>query len=167
MLVNTAISHLVDRGGLSKHIKTHTGGKPYACKHCGKSFTTHYHLTYHIRTQTGEKPYACEQCGKSYTTQQSLNDHIRTHTGQKPYACVVASEAKRSYKNDKIFLNNWITDHHKLQLIYFYKSWARPGPGGGRSKSFVAELLRDGWEFPNTILQEGFRYIEDDLCQFS
>ena len=42
---------------------------------------------------------------------------------------IVASEAKRPYKNDENFLNNWLPDHHKLYLIYFYKSWARPGGG--------------------------------------
>ena len=46
---------------------------------------------------------------------------------------------------------------------------ATPHPGLARlgAKIFVAELLRDGLEFPNAILQEGFRYIEDGLCQFS
>ena len=43
---------------------------------------------------------------------------------------IVASEAKRPYKNDENFLNNWLPDHHKLYLIYFYKSWARPGGRG-------------------------------------
>ena len=42
---------------------------------------------------------------------------------------IVASEAKRPYKNDENFLNNWLPDHHKLYLINFYKSWARPGGG--------------------------------------
>ena len=48
------------------------------------------------------------------------------------YKCkhfIVASEAKRPYKNDENFLNNWLPDHHKLYLINFYKSWARPGGG--------------------------------------
>ena len=31
------------------------------------------------------------------------------------------------------------------------------GPGGGRRKSFITELLRDGLDFPNTILQDGSR----------
>ena len=35
------------------------------------------------------------------------------------------------------------------------------------SKSYVTELLRNGLEFRNAILQEGFKYIEDDLCKFS
>ena len=47
--------------------------------------------------------------------------------------------------------------------------------GGGGSfagglfatKGFVAELLRDGLEFPNAILQDGYRYVEDGLCKFS
>ena len=41
---------------------------------------------------------------------------------------IVTSEAKRPNKNYDHFLNNRIPDHHKLQLIYFYKLQA--GLGG-------------------------------------
>ena len=61
---------------------------------------------------------------------------------------------------------NVITNNNNVPSLRIIA--ARPDPGGaGRSKSFVAELLRDGLEFLNAILQEGFRYIEDGLCQFS
>ena len=42
-------------------------------------------------------------------------------------------------------------------LFYFYKWVARGGAEGWRRKSFIAELLQDGLEFPNAILLDGSR----------
>jgi KRAB domain-containing zinc finger protein len=54
------------------------------CDICGLAFQRMSEIIRHMRTHTGEKPFACEVCKKAFCRRSQVTVHMRTHTGKKP-----------------------------------------------------------------------------------
>ncbi|CAB1427273.1 unnamed protein product [Pleuronectes platessa] len=82
-----------DPAACKAHEKTHSPLKPYCCSICGKSYRQISLLNLHRKRHTGEARYSCDVCGKLFTTSGNLKRHQLVHSGEKPYHCDFCEKA--------------------------------------------------------------------------
>lgn len=140
---------------LSRHMRLHTGLRPYECHLCQQVFSRSDHLHTHLRTHTGEKPYRCSHCMYAAPRRDMVTRHMRIHVrggtrrGRRSSSTSsLSSEVGQTSDDNAVFENSSV--HQTV----------RPKMSSGRGKANIFQKQRN-WSLTSTENNDGPESFED------
>uniref|UniRef100_A0A1B6GQC8 C2H2-type domain-containing protein n=1 Tax=Cuerna arida TaxID=1464854 RepID=A0A1B6GQC8_9HEMI len=93
-----------------RHMRKHSGDRPYKCCYCDKDFARKDKLTVHKRIHLGDKRFKCQVCEYQTTDSGALKRHLRVHTDERPFKCQLCPYRARDASHITVHLRTHTGD---------------------------------------------------------
>ena len=90
-IIHTIGKHQEDSKDEEADFKTKSTRK-FLCSICEKRFVRSAHMHRHMRIHTGEKPYFCPICRQRFSRKDRMSAHLQSHRSEKVHRCCVCRE---------------------------------------------------------------------------
>ena len=85
------------------------------CETCGKSLLSKQGLMRHIRTHTGEKPYKCDLCPQRFASLSNFRDHRRIHFAPS-LECIICKKKFTGSSNLRVHRQRHLPPRHECEF---------------------------------------------------